>query len=151
APSLATAAQWPNQGRTEGTQYVARDSYPTHRLHSVFVAKPPKNSTETSQKLQALLLVLHTHGCYPLLMTLKGGSLMSEKIIDQTANAPTGNTDSPLPPYRAFIVQFHTETDVAQGRIIGRIEHLVSGHASHFVALNELLAFVERVLTTKQE
>jgi hypothetical protein len=53
----------------------------------------------------------------------------------------------PLPAERAFVVQLHVETDVAQGRFAGRIEHVVSGQATHFDTLEGLLAFIERVIT----
>ncbi len=48
---------------------------------------------------------------------------------------------------RAFIVQFRAETDLAQARCAGRVEHVVSGQATHFQSLEELLAFLSRVLT----
>ena len=50
-----------------------------------------------------------------------------------------------LPPW-AFVVQFRVETDLAQGRCTGRVEHVVSGQAAHFQLLEELLAFLTRVL-----
>ena len=49
---------------------------------------------------------------------------------------------------RAFIVQFRAETDLAQARCAGRVEHVVSGQATHFQSLEELLAFLTHVLTT---
>jgi hypothetical protein len=49
---------------------------------------------------------------------------------------------------RAFIVQFRAETDLARARCAGRVEHVVSGQATHFHSLEELLAFLTRVLTT---
>ena len=52
----------------------------------------------------------------------------------------------PLSVHRAFVVQLRAETDVAQGRIMGRVEHVVSGQATYFDALEELLAFLARVL-----
>jgi hypothetical protein len=60
---------------------------------------------------------------------------------------PSGD-DRPLPAERAFVVQLHVETDLAQGRIMGRVEHVVSGQAAHFDTLEDLLWFIERVLTT---
>ena len=54
----------------------------------------------------------------------------------------------PLSPHRAFVVQFRAETDVARGRVAGRVEHVVSGQATHFHSLEELLAFMARVLAT---
>ena len=57
-------------------------------------------------------------------------------------------TALPFSPYRAFVVQFRRETDVACGRLNGRVEHVVSGQATHFASLAELLAFIGRVLAT---
>ena len=54
---------------------------------------------------------------------------------------------TPLSPHRAFVVQFRAETAVEQGRFVGRVEHVVSGQAAHFASLEELLAFIGRVLT----
>jgi hypothetical protein len=55
-------------------------------------------------------------------------------------------SESPLSPYRAFVVQFQTETEVARGRVGGRVEHVVSGQATHFASVEELLAFIGQVL-----
>jgi hypothetical protein len=52
----------------------------------------------------------------------------------------------PLSVHRAFVVQWRVETDIAQGRVMGRVEHVVSGQAIHFHALEELLAFMAQVL-----
>jgi hypothetical protein len=49
---------------------------------------------------------------------------------------------------RAFVVQFRAETDLVQARCTGRVEHVVSGQATHFQSLEELLAFLTRVLLT---
>ena len=54
----------------------------------------------------------------------------------------------PLSPHWAFVVQFRTKTDVTRGHIAGRVEHVVSGQATHFESLEELLAFMARVLAT---
>ncbi len=61
---------------------------------------------------------------------------------------PQAENESPLSPYRAFVVQFRAETKVARGRYAGRVEHVVSGQATHFASLEELLAFIGRVLAT---
>lgn len=55
-------------------------------------------------------------------------------------------TLSPLSPHWAFVVQFRTETQVEAGHLRGRVEHVVSGQATHFQSLEELLAFIGRVL-----
>ena len=51
-----------------------------------------------------------------------------------------------LSVYRAFVVQFHAETDIAQGRCVGRVEHVASGQATSFHTLDDLLAFIAGVL-----
>jgi hypothetical protein len=53
---------------------------------------------------------------------------------------------APLSVHWAFVVHFRTNADVTQGRIAGRVEHVVSGQAAHFDSLEELLAFMARVL-----
>jgi hypothetical protein len=52
-----------------------------------------------------------------------------------------------MPTQRAFVIQFRPEADVKQGRFEGRVEHVASGQAAHFHSLDELLAFLARVLT----
>jgi hypothetical protein len=56
------------------------------------------------------------------------------------------STARSLPAQGAFVVQFGTETDVVHERFVGRIEHVVSGQATHFRTLEDCLAFVGRVL-----
>lgn len=55
---------------------------------------------------------------------------------------------APLSVHHAFVVHFRVNSDVAQGRLAGRVEHVVSGQATHFSSLEELLAFITRVLAT---
>ena len=55
--------------------------------------------------------------------------------------------ESPLSPRRAFVVQFREETDTARARFSGRVEHLVSGHATRFHSPEELLAFFVQALS----
>jgi hypothetical protein len=47
-----------------------------------------------------------------------------------------------LPARRAFVVQLHAEAQVEHGHFKGRVEHLVSGEATHFDSLEELVAFI---------
>jgi hypothetical protein len=54
----------------------------------------------------------------------------------------------PLSVHYAFVVHFRTNTDITQGQIAGRVEHVVSGQATHFASVEELLAFMARVLAT---
>ena len=53
---------------------------------------------------------------------------------------------APLSPHYAFVVQWATDTQIAEGRMHGRVEHVVSRHATHFTSLDVLLAFMARVL-----
>ena len=55
---------------------------------------------------------------------------------------------TPLSVHHAFVVHFRTNTDLAHGQIAGRVEHVVSGQSVHFDSLEDLLAFLDRVLTT---
>ena len=57
--------------------------------------------------------------------------------------------ERPLPAARAFVVQVHAAADVGQGHWEGRVEHVVSGQIRHFHTLEELLAFMVRVLTAR--
>jgi hypothetical protein len=53
---------------------------------------------------------------------------------------------APLPTNRAFVVQFRAQPPGAPLSWDGRVEHVVSGQMTHFHALDELLAFLRRVL-----
>lgn len=55
---------------------------------------------------------------------------------------------APLSVHYAFVVHFRTSTDIPRGQVAGRVEHVVSGQATHFSSLEELLAFMARVLAT---
>ncbi len=55
---------------------------------------------------------------------------------------------APVSVHRAFVVYFRTNSAVTQGRVAGRVEHVASGQATHFASLEELLAFMARVLAT---
>ena len=58
---------------------------------------------------------------------------------------------APLSVHYAFVVHFWTNSDVTQGRVAGRVEHVVSGQSTHFDSLEELLAFMARVLAQRKE
>ena len=51
-----------------------------------------------------------------------------------------------LPAKRAFVVQIHSDAEVEQGQWQGRVEHIVSYRATRFQSLEELLAFMVKVL-----
>ena len=51
-----------------------------------------------------------------------------------------------LPTNRAFVVQFRPASPGALPAYTGRVEHVVSGAMTRFHSLDELLAFMRRVL-----
>jgi len=55
-----------------------------------------------------------------------------------------------LPSNRVFVVQFRIQPTGALSRYDGRVEHLVSGQVARFHSLEELLAFMIRVLNDVQ-
>jgi len=57
---------------------------------------------------------------------------------------------SQLPTDRAFVIQLTASSDIPHRRIVGRIEHVVSGQSTRFQSLKELLTFIAQVLTQKQ-
>jgi hypothetical protein len=60
--------------------------------------------------------------------------------------APPVDNPAHLSVHRAFVVQFQSDTAVLQGRLAGRVEHVVSGQATDFQSLEMLLAFIAQVL-----
>ena len=56
----------------------------------------------------------------------------------------------PLPTNRAFVVQLRAQPPGAPLAWEGRVEHVVSGQATHYHSLEELLAFISRVLADTQ-
>jgi hypothetical protein len=60
-----------------------------------------------------------------------------------------GQADSETPaflPEHAFVVQFRGSCDRVEANLAGRVEHVVSGQATHFGSPGELLAFLRAVL-----
>ena len=51
-----------------------------------------------------------------------------------------------LPTNRAFLVQFRPQAGETSPAYAGRVEHVVSGEGTRFHSLDELLAFMIRVL-----
>jgi hypothetical protein len=52
----------------------------------------------------------------------------------------------PLPADQAFVLQFARVTDRSPPGGTGRVEHLITGQASHFASWAELRRFIEHVL-----
>ena len=48
--------------------------------------------------------------------------------------------------HRAFVVEFDADADLQVGRVLGRVEHVVSGRATSFQSQEMLLAFMAQVL-----
>jgi hypothetical protein len=64
---------------------------------------------------------------------------------------PPADNPAPLSVTCAFVVQFRTDTAIEQGHLAGRVEHVVSGQATDFEALETLLAFMAWVLRAERE
>ena len=60
--------------------------------------------------------------------------------------SPVAPSQPSLPTNRVFVVQFRIPPPGAPTRYDGRVEHLVSGQVARFHTLEELLAFMIRVL-----
>jgi len=54
--------------------------------------------------------------------------------------------EAPLSPRWAFVVQLREGTALTPEGLHGRLEHVVSGRATFFTGLEELLAFMAEVL-----
>jgi hypothetical protein len=51
------------------------------------------------------------------------------------------------PDYRfAFVIKFRPETDIAEGRLEGKVEHIGSYETTRFSSLEELLSFIAKML-----
>ena len=56
-----------------------------------------------------------------------------------------------LPPERAFVVQFSADANLAEGRALGRAEHVCTGRTVHFTAMDQLVAFLDELMSAQQE
>ena len=57
--------------------------------------------------------------------------------------SPSVPATGSLPIDRAFVVQIEAQADLAAGRLVGRVEHVVSGRATRFRSLQQLLDFMD--------
>ena len=72
-----------------------------------------------------------------------------EKAHRETQQSRTdqcSHTQSLLPVNRAFVVQFQADADLAQGIVLGRVEHIRSGTATRFADCEALQQFLIRLL-----
>jgi hypothetical protein len=65
-------------------------------------------------------------------------------MLQHAQNKPT------LPTNRAFVLQFHTEAEVATGHFTGRVEHVASGRSLQFHSVEELLTFMKQILNERK-
>jgi hypothetical protein len=59
------------------------------------------------------------------------------------ATRPSDRAAGHLPVDRAFVVQIKAQADLAAGRLVGRVEHVVSGRAIRFRSLRQLVEFMD--------
>jgi hypothetical protein len=68
---------------------------------------------------------------------------------------PGGSSGAPLPapltPQRAFVVQVRQSSALTSEALSGRVEHIVSGRATSFTSVGELLRFMEQMLSHREE
>jgi hypothetical protein len=77
---------------------------------------------------------------------------MHSKFEEEGTNRPVAlmETNQPsLPTNRAFVVQLHADAEVEKGQFFGRVEHVVSGKATHFASVDTLVTFITHVLTAQ--
>jgi hypothetical protein len=58
----------------------------------------------------------------------------------------THTTDQHCLVSRSFLVHLRTDADIPGGRVVGRVEHVHSGDATHFQSIEELLSFMAALL-----
>jgi hypothetical protein len=51
----------------------------------------------------------------------------------------------------AFVIHLRESTDVAAGRLEGKVEHITSFRAARFRSIEELLAFIARILAEDRD
>jgi hypothetical protein len=54
---------------------------------------------------------------------------------------------APLSPQWAFVVQLRQGTPLTPEALTGRVEHIVTGQATLFASLDDLLSFMQQVLS----
>ncbi len=76
-------------------------------------------------------------------------------MVDEEKGAAASSPDAPLPapltPDRAFVVQVRQSSALTPEALSGRIEHIVSGRATSFTSVGELLGFMEQTLSRREE
>lgn len=54
-------------------------------------------------------------------------------------------------PDGMFVLHLRADSDVGQQRLVGRVEHVVSGDTEAFASLEDLLAFIGRYVPDETE
>lgn len=65
---------------------------------------------------------------------------------DTSKDDATPMMNAPLAPAAAFVVHLRAGTPITAAVVFGRVEHVASGRATAFRSLEEVRAFMERVL-----
>jgi hypothetical protein len=68
---------------------------------------------------------------------------------EQTGSRDTQSSGA-LSIHRSFVVRLYSDLNLADERIRGLAEHVVSGAASEFDSVGELVGFMRRVLATHE-
>jgi hypothetical protein len=85
-----------------------------------------------------------------MLFLKKYGPQLHSLLLIQESHV-MGKNQPALPARKAFVLQLHADAQVEHGHFKGRVEHLVSHQAAHFESLEELLAFIVRVVAAQQK
>ena len=76
-------------------------------------------------------------------------------MVDEEERAAASSPDAPLPapltPDRAFVVQVRQSSALTPEALSGRIEHIVSGRATSFTSVGEVLRFMQQTLSRREE
>ena len=103
-----------------------------------------QNYTKITPKSHPFFMTSRPDSGYPpLIMNEQSQQKSMGKPWNKTSAAVTSK-EPPLSVHWAFVVQFRVGTDIEWGPFEGRVEHVVSGQATHFHSLDELLAFMRR-------
>jgi len=70
---------------------------------------------------------------------------MQKRNMPRSSLPPAAPARLELRPDRAFVVQLDVRAQLPR-RVVGRVEHVTSGHVAHVTSLGELMAFMAKVL-----
>ena len=85
---------------------------------------------------------------FAIVPVMAGGNDEHHSTAKEHQMKPQAEANAPLLPEWMFVVQFREGTAVAQDHVTGRVEHVVSGQATRFESVEELWAFIARMLTS---